>query len=124
LNWAGFYLPVNELDQTAIHPALSPVLASLSGKKKRQKILADLAPPRGKSAENNCQKSWPAVEWSQGGGLVWLILPMAYSFLMISPNLHDIWVVFFLNLSQELKLVLLLYFGTLGDGYSLKGSKK
>jgi hypothetical protein len=26
---------------------------------------------------------------------------------------------FFLNLSQELKLVLLLYFGTLGDGYSL-----
>jgi hypothetical protein len=45
-------------------------------------------------------------------------------FLMISPNLHAIWVFFFLNLSQELKLVLLLYFGTLGDGYSLKGSKK
>jgi hypothetical protein len=56
---------------------------------------------------------------NQGGGLVWLIFPTAYSFLMISPNLHDIWVVFFLNLSQELKLVLLLYFGTLGDGYSL-----
>jgi hypothetical protein len=56
--------------------------------------------------------------------LVWLIFPTAHSFLMISPNLHDIWVVFFLNLSQELKLVLLLYFGTLGDGYSLKGSKK
>jgi hypothetical protein len=55
----------------------------------------------------------------QGGGLVWIIFPTAYSFLMISPNLHDIWVVFFLNLSQELKLVLLLYFGTLGDGYSL-----
>jgi hypothetical protein len=90
LNWAGFCQPVNELDQTANHPALSPVLANLSGKKKRQIILADLAPPRGKS-----------------------------TFLMISPNLHDIWVVFFLNLSQELKLVLLLYFGTLGDGYSL-----
>jgi hypothetical protein len=59
----------------------------------------------------------------QGGGLVWLIFPTAYSFLMISPNLHEIWVVFFLNLSQELKLVLLLYFGTLGDGSSLKGSK-
>jgi hypothetical protein len=43
---------------------------------------------------------------------------------MNSPNLHEIWVLFFLNLSQELKLVLLLYFGTLGDGYSLKGSKK
>jgi hypothetical protein len=39
--------------------------------------------------------------------------------LMVSPNLHDIWVMFFLNLSQELKLVLLLYFATLGDGHSL-----
>jgi hypothetical protein len=29
-----------------------------------------------------------------------------------------------LILSQELKLVLLMYFGTLGDGYSLWGSKK
>jgi hypothetical protein len=94
-------------------------LANLSGKKKRQIILVDLAPPRGKSAENTRQKSWPAVELCQGGGLVWLIFPMAYSFLMISPNLHDIWVVFFVNLSQELKLVLLMYFGTLGDGYSL-----
>jgi hypothetical protein len=62
LNWAGFFQPVNELDQTAIHPAISPVLASLSGKKKRQEILADLTPPRGKPAENSCQKSWPAVE--------------------------------------------------------------
>jgi hypothetical protein len=25
LNWAGFCQPINELDQTAIHPALSPV---------------------------------------------------------------------------------------------------
>jgi hypothetical protein len=49
-------------------------------------------------------------------GLNWLNFPTAYSFLMFSPNLHEIWVVFFLNLSQELKLVLLLYFGTLGDG--------
>jgi hypothetical protein len=61
LNWAGFYQPVNELDQTANHPALSPVLTILSGKKKRQIILADLAPPPGKSAENTRQKSWPAV---------------------------------------------------------------
>jgi hypothetical protein len=56
--------------------------------------------------------------------LVWLIFPTAYSFLMISPNLHAIWVFFFLNLSQKLKFVLLLYLGTLGDGYSLKSSKK
>jgi hypothetical protein len=32
--------------------------------------------------------------------LVWLIFPTAYSFLMISPNLHAIWVFFLLNLSQ------------------------
>ncbi len=49
LNLARIYQPINELNQTAIYPALSPVLASLSGKKKRQKYLADLAPPRGKS---------------------------------------------------------------------------
>ena len=40
-NLAGIHQPVNELDQTAIHPALSPALASLFGKKKRQEILAD-----------------------------------------------------------------------------------
>jgi hypothetical protein len=50
--------------------------------------------------------------------------PTAYSFVMISPNLHVIWVFFLLNLSQDLKCFLLIYFGTLGDGYSLKGSKK
>jgi len=48
--------------------------------------------------------------------LVWLKFPTAYSFVMISPNLHAIWVFLFLNLSQDLKLVLLRYFGTLGDG--------
>ncbi len=51
-----FSQPVNELDQTADQPALSPVLAILSGEKKRQKILADLAPPRGKPAENTRHK--------------------------------------------------------------------
>jgi hypothetical protein len=51
LNWADFSQPVNELNQTADHPALSPILVILSGEKKRQIILADLAPPRGKPAE-------------------------------------------------------------------------
>jgi hypothetical protein len=35
---------------------------------------------------------------------------------MISPNLHAIWPFFFLNLSQDLNVVLLRYFGTLGEG--------
>jgi hypothetical protein len=48
---SGFCQPFNELDQTANHPALSPVLAILSGEKKWQIILADLTPPRGKFAE-------------------------------------------------------------------------
>jgi len=43
---------------------------------------------------------------------------------MISPNLHDIWAMFFLNLSRYEKLVLLILFRTSGDGYSLLGSKK
>jgi hypothetical protein len=53
LNGADFFQLVNELDQTAIHPALSPTLASLFGKKKRQEILAVLTPPRDKPAENS-----------------------------------------------------------------------
>jgi hypothetical protein len=51
LNWAGFCQPINELDQTAIHPALSPPLASLFGKKIWQEILVVLASPRGKPAK-------------------------------------------------------------------------
>jgi hypothetical protein len=64
--------------------------------------------------------------WSDVRGKVWFgsIYPTAYSFVMISPNLHAIWVLLLLNHSQDLKCFLLVYFGTLGDGYSLKGSKK
>jgi hypothetical protein len=39
--------------------------------------------------------------------------------LMISPNLHDIWAMFFLILSRCEKLVLLMLLRTPGDGYSL-----
>jgi hypothetical protein len=35
---------------------------------------------------------------------------------MISPNLFAIWAFLFLNLSQDLIVLLLRYFGTLGDG--------
>jgi len=56
--------------------------------------------------------------------LVWLIYPTAYSFVMISPNLLAIWVFLFLNLSQDLIVLLLRYFGTLGEGELLQGSHK
>jgi len=75
-----------------------------------------LASPRGKPAKYTRQNSSLAGVWRQGVSLVWLKFPTAYSFVMISPNLHAIWVFLFLNLSQDLKLVLLRYFGTLGDG--------
>ncbi len=83
--------------------------------------MADLAPPRGKSAENSCQKS---LVWSDIREEVWFGSFFQRLIVFSWFLLHDIWVVFFLNLSQELRLVLLLYCGTLGDGYSLKGSKK
>ncbi len=60
-NLAGIHQPILKLYQTADHPALSPILAILSGENKRQIILADLAPPCGKSAENTRKKSSPAV---------------------------------------------------------------
>jgi hypothetical protein len=87
-------------------------------------ILAVLASPRGKPAKYSRQNCWPL--WSDVREEVWFgsFFPTAYSFVMISPNLHAIWVFFLLNLSQDLKCFLLMYFGTLGDGYSLKGSKK
>jgi hypothetical protein len=47
-----------------------------------------------------------------------------YSFLMIYPNLIDIWPVFFLILSCYGTAHFLIVFRTSGDGYSLLGSKK
>ncbi len=47
-----------------------------------------------------------------------------YSFLMISPNLLDIWPVFFLILSRYGTAHLLILLRLPGDGYSLLGSKK
>jgi hypothetical protein len=50
--------------------------------------------------------------------------PNGYSFLMISPNLHDIWAMFFLILSHCETLNFFIVVRTYGDGYSLLGSKK
>jgi hypothetical protein len=47
-----------------------------------------------------------------------------YSFLTISPNLHDIWPVFFLILSRYETAHFLILLRPSGDGYSLLGSKK
>jgi hypothetical protein len=83
-------------------------------------FLAVFAPSRGK----------PGV-WLGGGGggtlCMWLgLAPFhnGYSFLMISPNLHDIWPLFLLIPSRYWTAHLLTLNRLLGDGYSLLGSKK
>jgi hypothetical protein len=64
----------------------------------------------------------------EGGRLsIWLGLAHfhnGYSFLMISPNLLDIWPVFFLILSRYETVHLLILLRLPGDGFSLLGSKK
>ncbi len=80
-------------------------------------ILAGSGFPHVANPPNTLARHW--LGW--GGdvrGEVWFgsFLPTACSFVMISPNLHAIWPFLFLNLSQDLIVVLLMYFGTLGDG--------
>jgi hypothetical protein len=95
-----------------IKPQITPpsplIFAILNGGSKRQIILADLVSPCGKPAENTRNLSPQDGLGRLGRGLVWLISPTAYGFLMISPNLHDIWAMFFLILSRYLKLILLM----------------
>jgi hypothetical protein len=83
-----------------------------------------------------CSTTWktrhqnPPIDWGvgEGGryacGLAWLIFTTAIVFLMISPNLHDIWPLFFLIPSRYETAHLLTLFRLPGDGYSLLGSKK
>jgi len=63
LNWAENYQPVNELYQTADHPALSPDFCHPERRVKTADNLADLVSPRGKPAENTRHLTWRA-----GGG--------------------------------------------------------
>jgi hypothetical protein len=72
----------------------------------------------------------PAV-WLGGGGggtlCMWLGLAHflnGYSFLMISPNLHDIWPMFFLILSRYETEHFFIVLRLPDDCYSLLGSKK
>jgi hypothetical protein len=87
-----------------IKPQITPpcplIFAILNGGSKRRIILADLVSPRGKPAENTRNLSPQDGVGRLRRGLVWLIPPTAYGFLMISPNLHEIWAMFFLILSQ------------------------
>jgi hypothetical protein len=83
---------------------------------------ADSGSPRGKPARNTRQ-----LTWRGGGGTLACGLAhfhSGYSFLTISPNLLDIWAVFFLILSRYGTLHFVIVLRTSGDGYSLLDSKK
>jgi hypothetical protein len=76
------------------------------------------------------RQKYPPIDLAGGGGgdaCMWFVWPHfhnSYSFLMISPNLLDIWPVFFLILSRCGTLHFLKVIRPSGDGYSLLGSKK
>jgi hypothetical protein len=99
-----------------MHPALSPVLGHFLWLLRMARISRGFWLHQVANPPNTLAKAVAWVGSDVRGGLVWLNSPTAYSFVMISPNLLAIWVFLFLNLSQDLKLVLLRYFGTLGDG--------
>jgi hypothetical protein len=76
------------------------------------------------------RQKYPPIDWAVGEGgtlCIWLGLAHfqnGYSFLMISPNLLDIWPIFFLILSRFETAHFFIVIRTSGDGYSLLGSKK
>jgi hypothetical protein len=112
LNLAENYQPLNELYQTADHPALSPDFCHLERWVKTAGEFGGSGITSGKPAENNHH-----LTWRVGGGRlgeVWFgsFSSTAYSFLMISPNLHDIWAMFFLILARCEMLVLLILIRT------------
>jgi hypothetical protein len=84
---------------------------------------ADSGSPGGKPARNTRRLTWRGGEGGRYAcGLAHF--HSGYSSLMISPNLFDIWPVFFLILSRYGTLHFLIVIRTSGDGYSLLGSKK
>ena len=75
------------------------------------------------------RQKYPPIDVAGGEGDAFMWFGLAhfhkgYSFLMISPNLLDIWPVFFLILSRCGTLHFLIVIRTSGIGYSLLGSKK
>jgi hypothetical protein len=75
------------------------------------------------------RQKYPPIDLAggEGGACMWFGLAHFHngcSFLMISPNLLDIWPMFFLILSRCGTLHFFIVIRTSGDDYSLLGSKK
>ena len=69
---------------------------------------ADSGSPRGKPTRNTRYLIWRVGEGDACMRVGLAHFLNGYSFLMIPPNLHDIWAMFFLILSRYEKLVLLI----------------
>jgi hypothetical protein len=112
LNLAENYQPVNELYQTAHHPALSPE----RGDSEWRVATADKFGGFLSTTWKTCGKYLP-FDLAGGRGDACMRFGLAlfhngYSFLMISPNLLDIWTMFFLILSRCGTLHFLIVFRT------------
>jgi hypothetical protein len=87
-----------------IKPQITPPsplkVAAQNGGSQRRANSADSGSPLGKPARNTRHLTWQVGEGDacMRFGLAHFL--NGYSFLMISPNLHDIWTVFFLILSR------------------------
>jgi hypothetical protein len=94
------YQSVNELYQTADHPALSPKNRDPEWRLATAHNFGGFWITSGKPARNTRQMTWRVGEGDacMRFGLAHFL--NGYSFLMISPNLHDIWAMFFLILSR------------------------
>jgi hypothetical protein len=94
LNWAENYQPVIELYQTADHPALSPKSGGSPWRVAVAHLFGGFFSTTWKTRQKN-----PLIDWEVGEGGRYACglahFHNGYSFLMISPNLLDIWPVFF-----------------------------
>jgi hypothetical protein len=79
----------------------SPLKVAIqSGDSQRRIISAAFGPPCGKLARNTRHLTWRVVEGDACMRFALAHFLNGNSFLMISPNLHDIWAMFFLILSR------------------------
>ncbi len=88
---------------TYIKPQITPPsplkVAILNGDLQRRIILAAFGSPRGKPARNTRHLTWRVGDRDACMRFCLAHFLNGYSHLMISPNLHDIWAMFFLILS-------------------------
>ncbi len=98
--WRKTINPLSSYIKPQITPPSPLKVAAQNGGSQRRVNSADSGSPRGKPARNIRRLTWRGGE---GDACMWFGLAHflnGYGFLMISPNLLDIWPVFFFILSR------------------------